>query len=386
VAEETETRLFRKKQVMTCIDSTWNSGDIINLRELILTHAVSGEVAKRTVGYLFSVIDTQERVSAQDITDNGGPNGDSNVCPFMSRLRDQLSDFFDYHPVGRKERYRAIMPSDDRGNYAIRIGINAPPNGLVPGFWSPYISGGNVLLVYPEMMLAEDPTSIYLPNDKPTNRSGPIRLLLEDSNVDSPSGKPVVSGILVRSIFRLSECLHTWKVGVRETPVRPSVDMVDAGDMIVLGTPASMPLLLPNLEAAARMKTGAETVTITADTKDGRKRQKYQDIPESYINGNGSGTEKWGVLTRHRYRFQRTLTVLAAKDEAAVDVKAQFLIDEEAMLMLAKALRCGPAFPDHFQALFLMHIFKGHPYARKMTVVEAIDLGVNGKCPLLAVK
>lgn len=86
------------------------------LRDLILANVVSAEKAKRVVEYLFRMIGRQDRISAQDISDNGGPKGDVNVCPYMSRLRDQIAGFFDYHPIGRSECCRVVLPNDDRGN------------------------------------------------------------------------------------------------------------------------------------------------------------------------------------------------------------------------------------------------------------------------------
>jgi hypothetical protein len=93
-----------------------NSADILRLRDLIAAYAVKGDTGKRVIEYLFSGDGLPDRICAMDISDNGGPRGDSNVCPFMCRLREQLSDFFDYHPVGRKEPCRAVIPADDRGN------------------------------------------------------------------------------------------------------------------------------------------------------------------------------------------------------------------------------------------------------------------------------
>src|ERR1700733_9597626 len=111
-----------------------NNDDIRRLHDLILTHAVKGEMGQRVFEYLVGEKGTQERICAQDITEHGGPNGDHNVCPFMSRLRDQISDFFDFHRVGRKEPYRVAFSADDRGNYALHIEPNQPPNDLVAGF------------------------------------------------------------------------------------------------------------------------------------------------------------------------------------------------------------------------------------------------------------
>jgi hypothetical protein len=162
--------------------------------------------------------------------------------------------------------------------------------------------------------------------------------------------------------------------------------MLDCGDLIVLATPSRMPHLLPNLEAAARMKTGPDMVSIALDARDRAKRRTYCDSPEDSPTGGAFEMVKWGVLTRHRYPFQRTLTVLAARDELVVEAMVQFLLNEEATLKLAEALRCGESFPDHFQGLFRMNICKGHPYAREITVEESVVLSVNRTPPSLVMK
>jgi hypothetical protein len=311
--------------------TSFDHDDIRRLRSLIDAHVATGDVAKHVMEHLFRMLGLPGRDCAQDISDNGGPNGDWNVCPFMSRLREQLWDFFHYHPLGRKERFCVVLPSDDRGNYVLRIELNSPPNGLVPGYWRPHFSGANVLLVYPE----------------------------------------IVSASLVRSLFLLSEHFRTWHVSVTSTAVSPSFDMLDGDDLIVLATPRSMPLLICNLEAAGDLRTGSDGVT---HTQNGEKRQTYSDRAKQSVTGDASDRVRWAVLTRHYYRFQRRLTVLAARNEVAVEAMVQFLTNEEAILPLARALRCGEAFPDHFQALFRMEILKGHSYPREMTVKKVIDL------------
>jgi hypothetical protein len=364
--------------------NTPSNDDVARARDLMLTYIFKGDMARRVVKYLISAIGTQQRVCAQDISEHGGPKGDSNVCPFMSRMREQLADFYDYHPVGRKERCRASLPADDRGNYELQLTPNDPPNNLVPAFWGQHLSRGNALVVYPEMQQPVCSGDAVAPADTPANvvsiRPMPAP---DDQGSGVPSANTVVSASFMRSVLRLSRCFRTWDVGVTATGIRPAVDMLDCGDLIVLATPGSMPSLLGNLEAAARMRTATDGVSIITETREGRKIETHADTPENGVTGDAFEMVKWGVLTRHHYRFQRTLTVLAAKDEIAVEAMVQFLINEEAMLMLARELRCGKTFPDHFQVLFRMHVFKGHPYAREMTVVQAIDLGVNGKAPSL---
>jgi hypothetical protein len=351
---------------------------ILGLLDLILTHVVKGDVARRVLEYLFSAIGTQERICAQDITDHGGPIGDGNVCPFMSRLRDPLSDFFDYHPVGRKSPYRVAFPSDDRGNYALHIEINLPPNDLVAGFWNSHFSGANVSLVYPERQLTDDSFSSYRGDDSASSFGG-SRKPNANWDTDFVPENAVVSAGVVRSVLRLSEHFRTRQVHITANAARPWVDSLGDGNLIVLATPGSMPHLLPNLEAAGRMKTGTDAVTVMADTRQGRKAKTYRDRIENSTTVNAVEMIKWGVLTRHRYPFQRTITVLAARDEAAVEAMIQFLLNEEALLRLARELRCGENFPDHFQVLFRIHLFKGQPYAHEMTIEETVVLGSGRK-------
>jgi hypothetical protein len=355
-----------------------NGDDIRRMRDLILALAVHGEVAQKVIKYLFRELGKPERICAQDISDNGGPKGDGNVCPLMCRLRDQVPAFFDYDPKGRKSRYRVAFPDDDRGNYALHIEINQPPNGFVPGLWNPHCSGGNVCVVYPQRKLIDDSFSSCRPNESFSNGRS-VRSAAEFENDDCPRWKAGASDSDVRCLLRLSDHFRTRQVGVTADAVRPLVDTLSGGNLIVLATPASMPRLLPNLEATGRMRTGEDAITIMSDSRRGGKAKTCRDRLENSITGNDAEIVKWGVLTRHYYPFQRTITVLAARDETAVEAMVQFILNEEAMLMLARELRCGETFPDHFQALFCMRMFKGQPYAREMTVEQAVVLGANRK-------
>lgn len=354
--------------------SNGNAEQARRLRDLLLAHAVKGDVARRVIDYLLDAMGAQERICAQDITDHGGPSGDQNVCPFMSRLRDQLSDFFDYHEEGRKEAVRIAFPGDDRGNYALHLEANRPPCRLVRSFWSPHCASG-ATVVCAQMRLACEPGMPGPPDGacSAVESGGPPA---HGAGEDWASGNPGVSLGALRSIMRLSECFRSWQAGVAVMPIRPSVETLECGDIVVLATPPRMPLLLPNLEAAGLMKTGPEE-TIIKEFRDATKRRAYADDAGDRLTGSPFDTVRWGVLTRHRYPFQRTLTVLAARDELAIEAMLQFLLNEEAILGLARELRCGESFPDHFQSLFRVNISRGHPYARRIAVEEAVVLGAN---------
>jgi hypothetical protein len=355
-----------------------NGDDIRQMRDLILAHAVQGDIAQRVIRYLFGELGKPERICAQDISDHGGPKGDGNVCPLMCRLRDQVPAFFDYDLIGRKLPYRVAFASDDRGNYALHIEINQPPNGFVPGVWNPHCSGGSACIVYPARRLVDDSLSSGPPNES-FSKGRPVRSVLEYGDDDCPRWKTGASDSDVRCLLRLSEHFRTRQVGITADAVRPSVDALRGCNLIVLATPAGMPLLLPNLEATGRMSTGEDAITVMPDPRHGGKAKICRDRLEKSPSGNVCEIVKWGVLTRHYYPFQRTITVLAAQDETAIEAMVQFLLNEEAMLMLSRELHCGETFPDHFQALFCMRMFKGQPYAHEMTVDQAVVLGANRK-------
>ena len=104
--------------------------DIQLLRELVLKNVSKGEVSRRVVDYLFDVYGLPDRVVANDITINGGPQSDANVAAHMTRLREQLWDLFDYHPEGRSSPFRVVLTSNDKGNYALVREPNLPPTEL----------------------------------------------------------------------------------------------------------------------------------------------------------------------------------------------------------------------------------------------------------------
>ena len=344
------------------------------LHHYLTTNVVKGEVSRKVLDYLFSMYGRPERICPNDITENGGPKSDGNVAAHMCRLRDQLIEHYDYDSEGRRQTYRVVLITGDRGNYSIVIVKNIPPAGFVPGLWKDYFTPTKPVVVYPELQCScrHDDSSF----DAATPRCEDDSEIAEyDSKFEmavAPS-RGFVSAGLVRSVLRFSECFRTYDVPIVAQAIRPSVDMVD-GDIIVLATPESAPSLLAMLEATAYMKTGLDGVTING-IKDPKTRERFVDTRESSRTANGKALVKYVVVTRHHYKFQRTLTVLAAKDELAIEAVVQILTNEDALLGLARELKFGEAFPDHFQVLFAVRMVKGHPYARHITIERAIDLG-----------
>ena len=68
------------------------------------------------------------------------------------------------------------------------------------------------------------------------------------------------------------------------------------------------------------------------------KRRSTEDTPEFAATKDGDRLRKFAVITRHHYRFQRTLTLLTANDDLALEALIPFLANEETLLTLAKAL------------------------------------------------
>jgi hypothetical protein len=156
--------------------------------------------------------------------------------------------------------------------------------------------------------------------------------------------------------------------------VPPTMDRLDA-DAVVLGTAGSLQPLIRDIEAVAPMQTTTEGVRVRLEGKDVKVPERsYKDTPEFPGTKNGSELKKFAVLTRHHYRFQRTITGLVANDPLAVEALIPFLTNEETLLILARMLGCRENFPDHFQVLFCLHLHKGHHFARCLEVVKTIDL------------
>lgn len=345
--------------------------DLQLLRELVLKHVSKGEVSRRVVDYLFDVYGSPERVVANDITMNGGPQSDANVAAHMTKLREQLWDLFDYDPEGRSSRFRVVLTGNDKGNYAMVREPNLPPTDVLSRFWYHHFMPIRTQVVYPELLCTCHQAAANHSNLKDGERIANSDLI---GSLDTAVLKhSLVSSSSVRSVLRLFDCFQTWQVPLSAVAVPPSTIMVE-GNLIALATPRTMPQLLPNLEATVPIKTGHKGVTINGG-KDTKMPTLFVDTPENAETPQGTELIKWVVLTRHHYRFQRTMTVIGAKDELAGEAVIQVLTNETAILMLARELKCRAAFPDHFQSLFAVHIVKGHPYARSITIELVIDLG-----------
>ena len=346
---------------------------LTQLRELVLKYLDKGEVSKRVIDYLFKVYGSPDRVVANDISLNGGPQGDANVASHMARFRQQLANLFDYEAEGRSSKFRVLLTDNDKGNYALVLQKNSPPSEVLSSFWHHHFTPARTHIVYPELSCSCR-----------RNHSESSRHANEESiAIDPESGgigglnqtalkHGLVSSSSVRSMLRLMTFFQTWQVPLTAVAVPPTTSMVE-GNLIVLGTPRSMPLMLPMLEATVPMKTSEKGVTINWG-RDSRAPSCLEDTSENAETPEGTELEKRVVLTRHHYPFQRTWTILGAKDELAGEAIVQVLTNETAMLMLARELKCRDTFPDHFQALFTVHMAKGHPYARKITVDHAMDL------------
>ncbi len=353
------------------MENTDAKATLDRLKVLLLTQVFRGDQGRRVIEYLIGEYGSLDRICAQDISEHGGPQGEKNVCPLMSRMRDELDEFFLYHPLGRAEQFRLILPADDRGNYSIRLGANDPPKDLVAKFWCHHLTRTKVPVVYAEVPCAEDGCHYSRSQKCRPDLDQPFNY--ESVAIESKPLSGLVSAAIMRATFRLMETFAVWGAQVTPTSVRPVVDMIE-GDIIAVGTPASMPRLLSNCEAAASIRTDIEGVTAVLDSKDGLLRERYLDTPAPVNIGQTSEVVRWGVVTRHHYRFQRTITVIAAKDELAVEAIVQFLTNEELMLELARKLSRDGAMPDHFQALFCVRAFNGHSIARQVTVEKVLNL------------
>ena len=133
--------------------------------------------------------------------------------------------------------------------------------------------------------------------------------------------------------------------------------------------------ILSEMEGAGLFRTTGDGVTCLSGYKAGSKRTEYRDGARSSAARDQLDTEAWGVVTRHRYAFQRTVTVIAAREEVALKAMVHFLTNEDAMAGLAKALKCRADFPAHFQALFRIDLFRGHSHPHAMSVEAAVEIG-----------
>jgi hypothetical protein len=94
--------------------------------ELLVHRVAKGEQQRRILEFLLLSCGQSERISAYDISRSTHLE-ETSVLPLISRLREQLSGFYDYDPEGRKQKERYVLPTDDRGNYVLRTEPNQPP-------------------------------------------------------------------------------------------------------------------------------------------------------------------------------------------------------------------------------------------------------------------
>ena len=342
-----------------------------HLRDIVLAFFGKGDVSRHTIEYLFSVWGIHDRVPATDISEHGGPRGDGNVAAFMARLRENFADFFDWHPQGRREKFRLGLTTGDPGNYALVTALNQPPTDMLSKLWSPHFPPYRTRVVFPERLCgcsgdAEGSRRSSAADDEEDVAGNP-----DDHFADLSRSQ--VSTSYVRTMVRLATTFRTWQVDLGFVAAQQSTRHAE-GNLVVLGTPSDLPRLLPHLEATAPMKNGPDGIVANGN-RDKRPSQVFRDTMDHPLTPKGTELVKYALVTRHYYRYQRTLTVLAGRDELAVEAVARVLTDENALLMLASELKCRESFPDHFQALFAVHMVKGHPYARSISVERVIDLG-----------
>ena len=347
-------------------------------RELTLRHLAKSEMAKRIMEHQFKMYGSRQRLVANDISMIGGPKGDGNVAVYMGRQRDTLQDFYDWHPEGRSASDRVVQTPGDPGNYALVLQPNAPPSDFLAKLWHPHCPPSKTRVLFPELRCScqDNPVDGYVENRDEDGKTAKMPVDRIDAGDAASLTNGIVSTSSVRCLLRLQDCFRIWDAPLAAAPILPSAGMGD-GDVIVLGTPGKMPQLLPGLEATAPMKTSSSGVSVNSDI-DTRPPSLYPDTSESAATPLGTELIKWVAFTRHHYRFQRTITVLAGKDELAVEAVLHMLTNETALLMLARELKCRGNFPNHFQALFAVHMVKGHPYARDIKVERVIDLDRAG--------
>jgi hypothetical protein len=278
---------------------------------------------------------TLKHISEQEILDDcrDGPETEGAVRSLFTRLRKDLAEFFAQHPVGRKQKHKLVFP---RGTYAPRFEINDPPpmpGDLVKSFWSPYYASDKpIRVIYPEVSAAAE---------------------------HGTAANVVPSGV-VRALISLFDCFQrSPRVPVTAAPLGPGMPFPEQDeDIIVLGTPATMPHVSA-LEASCPIRTGADEVVVKP--VDGGP-EAYSDCARKSDAGGDNVHAVWTVLTRKPRRYQgRVMTLLAANNGTAIDAVASFLTRQRELDLLAQKLGMEHSFPDRFQALFEVVMVEGWP-------------------------
>ncbi len=328
-----------------------------------------GDMSRRVLEIQIDQLEQRpnERLVANDISARGGPRGDGNVAAFMFRQRMEIPDFYDYNSVGRTSLHRLAHIKNDAGNYALTSEANDPVKNLTSKLWHHHFL---------------PPARLFVPQHYcPCHRVQAAEELAShacdrhfaNQIVSTESG--VVSTSIMRAACVLANHFRTWNVGLDIRPIAPGSELIGA-NAIFLANPLHMPLLLAQLEKATVFKTTVGGIAIPTG-REFRAPFLHQDSPDSPDTPFGSEQKKLVLMTRHHYLTQ-TLTIISGNDDNAVEAVTLWLTCDDAMLALARSLKCRDEFPLHWQLLFCVYMSKGHPFARAITIERSYVLPQSG--------
>lgn len=301
----------------------------------------------------------------------GSPRrSDSNIRGLMSRLFDEIGEFF-RSSQGKGYEWTITRPQSapsirDRGNYRLRFEPRTQQDefeDIVSMFWRPHLQiDSPILVLYPELKCMMDTrTNTYFPNSylEPPEILASVGMTGQEQyfrNSTSMVSAGVIAGILstVSCLTNLSNSRFAFRV-IR---LHTGFDQYrEERNFVLFGTPSSTKNLIAELEEKGMSTTKTGIVVRLADGG----AETYQDRDEGESSFNATITQiKYGVLTRrpHPAKASSPITIVAGKHGRAVQGIADYLKEPTNAQQLARMCGNPKAFPQRFQALFEVELRK----------------------------
>jgi hypothetical protein len=330
------------------------------MRDLLAEWVAHGPREGATLQYLFnrSIDEVDLKLEPKHIGDAvladevwNDINQDGAVRSLITRLRQNLQEFFSLHPIGRKQKYKVEIP---KKSYGLVFSRNEPPSmpgSLVKDFWAPYFTSEKpVRLLYPEPLFLRDSRSTVFRNSQAAydNAIPALSYLNIDEKDLSPHWGYVPSG-LVLAMSSLFDCFQRNRTPLQCTPLAPGSKFSEIDeDLIVIGTMASMPYIR-NLLAGFPVEITANSVVWKTDGGN----ETVFNVEDQSIATRSKPQKHWAVLTRRPSQFRgRLTTILSGTHDLAVKAATDFLTRQKELADLVKYVSDSGTFPENFQAVF----------------------------------
>lgn len=352
------------------------------LKRVVVGYFSNSPRAVAVLSYLFdrsiTATDSVPNVSESElITEcHEGPRTEGAVRSLMSRVRDDLSHFFEEEAEGRKQRWKVVIPQRD---YALAFDHNRPiprsgSGGLLRAFWTPYVmSSKPIHVLYSEPQFFLDSLHTYLHNVNATT-ADELELVGQYKSVligIKPISGFVAAGV-VQALIQIFEFFQSVGTPVTASPLRPNMEMPETDhDLIVLASAGTARSVIARLQYSLPKPLLPDTLAAEPSVNSqSSSRMGAQESPTD-------GVPNFAVLTRRPHRMLgRSITVISAQHARAVEAVAWLVTKERELQKLAERFPESGVFPDFFQATVAVPILRteAEPYIEPVCVRDVILL------------